>query len=677
MSQTVAVAPPFARITTPAYPSTTRPLRSSPLAGPAFSTNPSIQSKQSQSTGVLSLDVRPHPRSTPSSVTSHNGTSTSSHSSHAHRAAGTPAGPSKSTSSIPTLNLDSRSPSQPSSVISHTGSLAASASSFSSHAHSASRHPVAQTKSTGAIPTLSLFRRQAKDEPSPPPPTQAPFGHNRSESFPHRTASPPAHIPKTYSPRASRRPTTAPGPSVSRNPDDNWMSSSPFGPATTPRFSRQAVSSKPVVMPLSAREYRRQKCTSMITNAVSPVTSCPPVTEGMGEERVTHLPHIIVSDSESSRDIPHRAAKSGNRSSRRASSPSLPRTTLSQATLRSSSPEPQLSPRSSIGTFFSLASENEAERGITVIDPRVTPRRRQSLPNASQRYSRLSLVDAVNRLSQISTASGDTEFFDTEDNLGVRQRHISVTEDDGVLRRASSRRKNPDILPRETLANPVTAEPIAPQEHARMVRIAEACEASSDGVPGSKFSDSSHDPRPECGPSADIFPDRAASQSKTNLQPLPGAASPELQGRRKKLTKFRTQSVQVPSTPLGSSLPWIPASPFKASVKQNAPMTSLPDTTLSDNVPQSHETGDPGKDSKRRTRRLTFQFIPSPSFYKRPKTGPGVAPSHELSLPPPTRHDTRERMYGPESGFRTGSSTISSLTLTQAFPQVRQTLLRA
>lgn len=626
-----------------------RPLRSSPLAGPAFSTNPSISSsgpRQSQSSSAPSFDIRSYSRSSPSSITSHAGSSSSSFSSHAYRASGTLAGPSRSTGSIPTLSA-------PSSLFSHTGSLSTCTSSSSSHAHSTSG-PLAQVKSTSSI--SGLFRRQAKDDPLPPPPTQAPFGHNRSTSFTSTTVSTPAHIPQTYSPRTPR-PSTAPAPSVSRNPNDNWMSSSPFGPANTPRFSRQSMSSQPVVMPLSAREYQRKKRTS-ITNVVDPVTSDSPVTERMGAERPNNLPHIIVSDSESSRASPHPVVRSGNNFSRCASSSSLPCTTASP---HNGSPEPQLTPKSSINTFFSVKSENEAESAvITVVDPCVMPRRRQSTPNATQRHSRLSLVDAVNRLSQISAASGDTEFFDPEDNPGVRQRQISITEDDGVLRRASSRRKNVDVPIREVpLAHPVAAESITPQEHGRMVRIAEACEVSSDksttSVLGSKFSDSSHDCQqksgPECDASNDIFPNRAASQSKQDL--IPTAASPELQARpRKKLTKPRTQSVQAPS---GS--PWIPrASPFfKASVKQNAPTTA-------EDVTQSHEAGDSGKDTNRRTRRLTFQFIPSPSFRKRPRAAPSVPPSFDLT--PPTRNETRQRSSRLESGFGT-DSTLSSLTVTQ------------
>lgn len=622
-----------------------RPLRSSPLAGPAFSSNPSISSsgpRQSQSSSVPSSDVRPYARSTPSSITSHAGSSSSSFSSHAHRSPGTLAGPSKSTGSIPTLSA-------PSSLFSHTGSISTNTSSSSSHAHSTSGS-LAQVKSTSSI--SSLFRRQAKDDPLPPLPTQAPFGHNRSTSFTSTTVPTPVHIPQTYSPRTPR-PSTAPGPSVSRNPNDNWMSSAPFGPASTPRFSRQSMSSQPVVMPLSAREYQRQKRAS-ITIMVDPVTSDSPVTHGMGAEGVNNLPHIIVSDSESSRASPHPVVKSGNSSSRHDSSSSLPCTTASP---RDGPPEPQLSPKNSISTFFSVKSENEAESAvITVVDPCVMPRRRQSTPNATQRHSRLSLVDAVNRLSQISAASGDTEFFDSEDNPGVRQRQISVTEDDGVLRRASSRRKNVDV-PVLPLAHPVATEPIAPQEHGRMVRIAEACEVSSDksttSVPGSKFSDSSHDCQrkggPECNASDDIFPDRVASQSKQNL--IPTAASPESEARpRKKLTKPRTQSVQAPS----GSLPWIPrASPFfKASVKENAP--------TAENVTQSHEAGDSGKDTKRRTRRLTFQFIPSPSFHKRPKAAPSVPPSFDLT--PPTRNETRQRSSRIESGFGTDSTFSSTVT---------------
>ncbi|KAG1743710.1 uncharacterized protein EDB91DRAFT_1125534 [Suillus paluster] len=612
--QVVAV-PPRQGITTPAlvgYPSS---VHTSP-----FSSNP-----HSQSTSAFSLDVPSYSRSRPSSVTSHTGSLSATTSSH-------------SAGAIPTLGLDARSRSPP--------SISASSSSFSSHVR---RPTTAPARSTGAIPTLGLFRRQPKDDPVPPPPTQAPLGHSRSASFPSPSISPPAD---TYSPAASR-PTTS--PSVSRNPNDNWMSSSPFGPA-------QSMSSQPVVMPLSAREYRKQKRTSMMTNTLSSATYNSPATEGLGKEYVNPLPHIIVSDSEASGASPS-APPSGNRSSRRASTPSLPSSRITQSSVLPDSREPALSEKSSISTFFSFSSNNEAENAvITVIDPGVTPRRRKSYPSPTQRHSRISLVDAVNRLSQISGASGDTVFYDMEDGHTPHQRQISVTEDDGVLRRASSRRKKTEAPSREVALTVTAAERIAPQERTRVVRILEANEVSS--APVSRFTDASHDSEevakisPECGVSGDISTERAASQSKI-VSTAPVTSSTEVQVRsRKKLTKSRTQSVQAPPARLAApSLPWIPRN--RGSAKQNMPKVSTSDVTLQENVPQAQEIGDNGKDNKRRSNRLTFQFIPSPSFNRRPKSVSGVAPS--LDLKSPMRNDTRER---PESRFGT-DSTLSNLTLTQ------------
>ncbi|KAG1752060.1 hypothetical protein EDB19DRAFT_1671634 [Suillus lakei] len=655
--QLVAVAPrPALReragqaLSTPAlagYPTSvhaSRPLRSSPLAGPVFSSNPSIaslESSQSQCPSAFSIDVGPYSRSQPSSVISHTGSISATTSSHVHRAPGPLAGPSKSAGAVPTLGLDARpySRSPPSSVISHTGSLYASSSSVSSHAHRAPT--TGPTKSTRAIPTLSLFRRLAKDEPAAPLPTQAPFGHSRSASFPCQTVSPPAHVPQAYSPSASRP--ISPKPSVSRNPNDNWMSSSPFGPASTPRFSRQSMSSQPIVMPLSAREYRRRKCASTMTNAVYSATSGSPVTEGVGKEGVNSLPHIIVSDSEGS--CPSPSALSGNRSSRRASSPSLP---SSRVSLPPDSREPALSEKSSISTFFSFSSDNDAENAvITVVDPGVTPRRRMSYPNPSQRRSRISLVDAVNRLSQMSGASGDTVFFDIDDGLSPRQ---------------ASRRRKFDAPSREPPMADAAAEPTAPQERTRVVRILEPSEVSSIPVLDSRLSDTSHD-REELV-SGDISTERAASSEPKMDSKAPGTSSAEAQVRsRKKLTKSRTQSVQVPPSRLAApSLPWIPLPPspfFRGSVKQNTPKVSASDETFQENVPQTEGIGDNGKENKRRGRRSTFQFIPSPSFHRRPKSASGIAPS--LDLKSPMKNDTRHRMPKPEPWYGTDSA-LSSLS---------------
>ncbi|KAG1763795.1 hypothetical protein EDD22DRAFT_885974 [Suillus occidentalis] len=621
-------------LSTPAlagYPTSvhaSRPLRSSPLAGPAFSSNPSIvssESSRSHSPSIFSLDVGPYSRSQPSSVISHSGSISATTSSHAHRAPGPFTGPSKSAGAIPSFGLDARpySRSPPSSVISHTGS--ASSSSFSSHAH----HASGPAKSTSAIPTLSLFRRQPKDGLAAPLPTQAPSGHSRSASFPCQTDPPPAHVPQAYSPSVARP--TSPKSPVSRNPNDNWMSSSPFGPASTPRFSRQSMSSQPVVMPLSAREYRRRKCASTITNAVySPASS----SQSMGIEGVNSLPHIIVSDSEASGPVP----PSGNRTSRRASTPSLPSSRVSHA-----SREPALSEKSSISTFFSLSSENEADNAVTVVDPGITPRRRKSYPNPTQRHSRISLVGAVNRLSQMSVASGDTVFFDMDDGRSPSQR-----QDDGVLRRASSRRKKFDSPSHEPPMADAAVEPTAPQERTRVVRILEANEDSSIPVLDSKCA-TTHD-REELV-SGDIPTERTvSSESKVQTPGTSPVARP-----RKKLTKSRTQSVQVPPTRLATpSLPWIPRPPspfFRGSAKQNV------STSDEENVLQTEENG---KENKRTGRRLTFQFIPSPSFHRRPKSASGAAPS--LDLKSPMRNDTRERIPKSDSRYGTDHGALSSLT---------------
>ncbi|KAG2159235.1 uncharacterized protein EDB93DRAFT_1245051 [Suillus bovinus] len=657
-------------LSTPApvgYPTSlhaSRPLRSSPLAGLAFSSNPSIasfDSSQSQCPSLFSVDVGSYSRSRPSSVMSHTGSISATTSSHAHRAPRPLVGPSKSAGAIPTLGLDARpySRSPPSSVVSYTGS--ASSSSFSSHAH---RIPTTgPTKSV--IPTLSLFRRHPKDEPAAPLPTQASFGHSRSASFPSQTVLTPAHVPQAYSPSVARP--ISQKPSVSRNPNDNWMSSSPFGPASTPRFSRQSISSQPVVMPLSAREYRRRKCASMMTNTVYSATSGSPV---FGKEGVNSLPDIIEASGSSPSVSP-----SGNRSSRRASSPSLPSSRVSHVSLSPGSRESALSETSSISSsFFSLSSENEAENAvISTVDPGVI--RRKSYPNPTQRHSRISLVDAVSRLSQMSGASGDTVFLDMDDDLGPRQRQISVTEDDGVLRRAnsrrvlrkaSSRRKKSDAPTREPLMADTAAQPTASQERTRVVRILEVSEVSPVPVSDSRFSGTSHD-REELV-SGDISTEQATPESKVDLK-ASGTPSVEAHVRsRKKLTKSRKPPVQVPPAQLAAaSLPWIPrpSSPFfRASARQNTPNVPTPDATLQEDVlPTEEEIGDNGKENKRPSRRLTFQFIPSPSFHRQPKLA-----SQSLDVKSPMRTDTRQRMPETDSRYGIDNSLTGSATTITLLP---------
>lgn len=369
----------------------------------------------------------------------------------------------------------------------------------------------------------------------------------------------------------------------------------------------------------------------------------------MGKEGVNSLPHIIISDSETSGPS-HAVPTSGNRPSRRAS---LPSSGVSRISSPLGSREPALSEQSSMSTFFSLSSENEAENAvITVVDPGVIPRRRMSHPNPTQRHSRISLVDAVNRLSQMSEGSGDTVFFDLDDSHSPPQRQISVTEDDGVLRRASSRKKILETPSHEPLMTDAAAETTTSQERTRVVRILEASEVSSNPVLNSNPSDDREE-----FVSGDISTERVASKSKVDSK-APGTSSAEAPVRiRRKLTKPRTQSAQVPSAP---SSPWIPRPPapfFRGSAKQNTSNVSTSDVALKENVPQTEEIEDNGKENKHRSRRLTFQFISSP---KQPKSSSSI---------PPSLSDTRHKIpkpdsrYGPNGSLSSLAGSATTITL--------------
>ncbi|KAH7929294.1 hypothetical protein BV22DRAFT_142263 [Leucogyrophana mollusca] len=637
---------------------TARPLRSSPLAGPALSSNPSI------------LD----------------------------------AGTSRS-------DISARSPSRtpPSSVLSHSGSASASTSSFSSHAHprppsapSAASRP---SKSASAIPTLALFRRQPKDALLPPPPT-----HARSASLPSHSASLPSRslqspaasaIPKTYSPATS----PLPPPSTSRDPKDNWMSSSPFGPATTPRFSRVALASPTVVMPLSAREYRRQKRASL--SASSSVSTAADRDKGKARERTASRP------SSAGGRIDSRPDALGSSDNDTAPIPRVLHLTPV--------PERPLSTASSIGTFVSFTSDNEPAVQVVPVRndiddsdlPPARPRHKRSLSASAigaQRRSRRSLVDVMNRLSHMSAASGDTVFFDVgeEGEQEGRGAEASTGEPGKSDERVDeSGRKDEDSVPVVTAelegAPPSTAEEPEPrqvqqQERTRRVRIAEISEllAAPQSQPrplfprlGSKFLEHPMDDAQSAeglGSHADVsdHPDLGASGAQSgdstelDIQPSPKAEAPV----RRKLTKSRpapppasppklSPTTNIKTSSISSPIPWISRSTSPSS-RQSSDSNAHsrggsggPETTTQDNEPEkSTEKEKP----RTRTRRNTFLFIPAPSFHRRAKTT-----STTSSATTTTTTTTPNTIYrppkplSPESGFGT-DSTASSITITPTTP---------
>ncbi|KAF9239902.1 hypothetical protein BU15DRAFT_61812 [Melanogaster broomeanus] len=257
-----------------------RPLRSSPLARPGFSTLPSVISESSEGS---------HEKVAASSSPSGYGTEYSTSGNGSASADG-----EASTSSI---------------------SFSASANgTASSQAHGNTQsyrpNPAPLPKSAGTVPTFDPTRGTASTfetpgnktststqlQPAPPPRARTTaYGHSRSASLPTDSPYPPPQppaIPQTYSPASSRRtsPTSSSthvstrslnneghystikqGPSISRDPASNWLSSSPFGPAVTPKFSRLAMASPSVVMPLSAKEYKKQKVRESYGNKELPL----------------------------------------------------------------------------------------------------------------------------------------------------------------------------------------------------------------------------------------------------------------------------------------------------------------------------------------------------------------------------------------------------------------------
>ncbi|KAG9313698.1 hypothetical protein JVU11DRAFT_6046 [Chiua virens] len=212
------------------------------------------------------------------------------------------------------------------------------------------------------------------------------------------------------------------------------------------------MASPAVVMPLSAKEYRKRKAresvgkgkdteppmssnhvtfidnnassaTSNTPNGVPVVTVSPPPSENVD------LPPASSDDAPSTQQQPnspppkqHPHGSLSAPSQPGPSSPNYPRSRSRPNTPPRSSPlatQPPISPKSSTGTFYSLAPASDDEttpqssgkddpnatNDLPPARPRPRPRRRKSYPDRLSSGARLSFIEAMNRLSQGSVLS--------------------------------------------------------------------------------------------------------------------------------------------------------------------------------------------------------------------------------------------------------------------------------
>ncbi|KAF8839276.1 hypothetical protein BDN67DRAFT_1070182 [Paxillus ammoniavirescens] len=738
-----------------------RPWRSSPLAGPAFSTLPSIISESSE-------DSHDEP---------------SGESFHALARAQSPS-ESSVVSHAPSMSGSGYTSGNASTLVqgdASTSSISLSTSAngtVSSQGHlnmtSYRPQPARLSRSAGAVPTLGFLARTASTSEAssgnrtlisaPALPPQARTSHSRSTSLPSRSASEqPQHsaIPQTYSP-ASPRPTSPPSsstqaethhskhaPSTSRDPDSNWMSSSPFGPAATPKFSRLALASPQVVMPLSAKEYRKQKARVSYGNDKDKKLCVPPIHVTFADNAIKRssvpLPQSLSNSPpvepprstptevaplsftppplpESSQPQPACFPRSRSPSAPSAvvlesrnhpaslpsvqSRPSSPKQTRSHLPTPRRSPSPPnpllLSPKSSTNTFFSFASSssedevafsskvvkpaapNQTLASLPDVDvdppaarPRPRPRRRKSYPDRRSGDARLSLVEAMNRLSQegshhrfsvasqtnsmnrlsvVSQASGNTLFYDFVES----QRE----ESDGTEGRSQRVGEKPALRTQslEDLSSTLTRTGI------------EAVERESENI------------------------------RTVHVEVSP----PPLGPRRRKLTKTRPAPVrdvkQRAQEHRTSLLPWVSrgwgdgkgGTEGKASGEEGCTSATMgcagkgvgPTSVIPCSLPP--DAGDPSLMEKtketvtvhdastakgkahgisvskqhdeapstppRKARRYTFQFIPAPSFHRAKRDKANSV--SDLSIPSDTNKKGKKKgMKGIESGFGTDSTS--------------------
>ncbi|KAG8215960.1 hypothetical protein J3R82DRAFT_7941 [Butyriboletus roseoflavus] len=440
----------------------TRPWRSSPLAGPGFSTLPPIISESSEESHERDFHTQ---ESTHQFGQTKQSLSSSSIVSDSLAPSTSGYGSRNASGSASALMLADGEAST-SSISLYPSSSIHGSSSNSQHSH----RPARLIKSPGRRPSSAQGSLGETSLTPPPLARTVSHGHSRSVSLPFHPVSPSPTIPQTYS-RISPRPTSPksepnpskPPPSTSRDPASNWMSlsplgTSPFGPAMTPKFSRLAMASPAVVMPLSAREYRMRKARDSLgkgnekepptssnhvtftdntlsalptPNGVPLVKISPPPPSSSGDHipdartqpqpQVDHpLPRPLLHASISTQPQPQPQSQSHPSSPRYKRSRSRPITPPRSSPLAA---HPPISPKSSTGTFFSLASSSSSSSDDDATPPsyphgtdnpnaantfpsaRLRPRSRsRSYPDRLSNGARLSLLEAMNHLSQESTS---------------------------------------------------------------------------------------------------------------------------------------------------------------------------------------------------------------------------------------------------------------------------------
>ncbi|KIO02507.1 hypothetical protein M404DRAFT_27755 [Pisolithus tinctorius Marx 270] len=568
-----------------------RPLRSSPLAGPALSRAPSRRSLDGTTRGGDgAID---HSRTPGSSTLSFVGTSSPDASSSSFSLVSTSKrgkdGPKdRNSSAMSAFNFFRR----PSSTAGHssTGHSTASHSSSSATTHSSTfTHSTSSTQLTQCStsptdpafppPALTHSRTESlRSRPGSRPvsfidggdPTSAtpkptsvagmsshvkrPFPVVRSHSS-TPTASPSTYRKSTLNPNAHRSrtstnadnwnplwasvtstvPTNAPKASVPSKPDGatNTTDKNPFGPAEIPRFSRASLKQSGVVMPISAKDWRRRRSVALPDPSDSSNSlNARSVDKGKGKEREQRV-SFVDSSARGSKfsQVPtvqivppdaHVEVKVHPPSPTSDVLPSEPIATSSTTAVKpeiavtpgieqqtdpatSATPSHEfqpLSPKSSTNSFFSCASDassqtppsptslpipppspttssslfpssdtssEEKEKSYPPVRPR--PRnRRQSNPQSMSAGSRLSFVDAMIRLSVGSFGS-----FATAQSGGSEGENTSeiegdeVRNTDGEERVVLARTRSLDDLTSSPLLSPPPLPPTPVQMREHMI----------------------------------------------------------------------------------------------------------------------------------------------------------------------------------------------------------------
>ncbi|KIJ59861.1 hypothetical protein HYDPIDRAFT_170560 [Hydnomerulius pinastri MD-312] len=771
----------------PPIPSTSmhgsRPLRSSPLAGPGFSTLPSIISESSEDSHdeAFGESSNGHARSPSSSVASHALSATGS---------GYDTGYGSGNGSI----LAEGEASTSSFSLSVSGNGTASSQGHG-NGQSYRPPPARLSKSAGAIPTLGFFRRTSTSgtlgneasisaQPVPPPRARTrSHEHSRSASLPARSLVPPQEsgIPQTYSP-ASSRPTSPASssthrstksshqegqngkqsPSTARDPAENWLSSSPFGPAMTPRFSRLAMASPAVVMPLSAKEYRKQKAGGadgkgkekgrpISTNHVSfadstgrrasmpllPRPSVLPPPEILRSETPTPSVSLPSADPSFPQPDPQRTSRSRSppppvpvrsepktrppsppSSNQHPSSPKHARTCLT--TRRTPSPPlgaHTLSPKSSANTFFSFASSSSEDEvafpangmnsgtsgpaasladsgeadAIPPARPRPRPRRRRSFPDRRSGGARLSLVDAMNRLSQegsfnrlsvvsqtsamnrlsvLSQASGNTLFYDfaeaeLENEAGENQR-ASVLRTQSLEDLSSTlARTGIEVVERDADEDG--------KRGVRVVRISDNVEVSGPiPAPRRRKLTKSRPPPPPVRESvapptrgSTLLPwiSRGLGEGKGTHG---GRASGEVASPAKEHAGNSPSKPTGPTFANGGPSSLAPISEGHASLMDTAEVVPSSPKDIVSELPAPEADSTPPSAPPKRGRRFSFQFIPAPSFHRMKRDKSKTVPDPSTSLSKLGSEEGKKGKTkgkkGVESGFGTDSTGTGTLT---------------